>query len=110
MSTPESMNVNDTRLHLTDLQLQNPMRSVTNGCRVPPSTRITVKAAVRDGRAIGVTVRARVERPKAARPPAGRAAKAEAKRLAKITACVDKAVRLTVWPPSQRRDSLTMEF
>lgn len=122
LSTPERLDVNDDRVHLTDAQLSGPMRGVATGCRVPSNARITIKTAVQNGRAIGVTVIVRLERPKPAgakpaRPPsraaaraAARAAKAEAKLIASITACVDRNVRAVVWPPSRRRDSFTTEL
>jgi hypothetical protein len=110
LSAPERLDVHDERIHLTDGQLTGPMRGVLAGCRVTSKTRVTIKTAVQGGRAIGVTVDVRVERPKSAKrlPPA--VAKAEAKRIAKIIACVDRAVRVVVWPPSSRRDSFTTEF
>jgi len=113
LSTPESLDVHDERVHLTDGQLTGPMRGVLTGCRVPSNARVTVKTAVQSGRAIGVTVSVRYERPKSSkppRPPTRAAARAEAKASAKIIACVDRAVRLVTWPPSSRRDSFTTEF
>jgi hypothetical protein len=117
LSTPEPLNANDSRLHLTDLQLTNPLRGVLGGCRVPPKAKVTVKTVVQEGRAIGVTVIVRFDKPKPKsppkkppKPPSKAAQKAEAKKIATITACVDQAVRMTIWPPSHRRDSFTMEF
>ena len=111
LSTPESLDVHDERVHLTDAQLTGPMRSVPNGCRIPSNARVTVKTAVQAGRAIGVTVSVRFERPKSAKKPPSRAQlKVEAKMSTKIVACVDRAVRAVVWPPSSRRDSFTTEF
>ncbi len=114
LSTPEKLDVHDDRIHLTDAQLTGPMRTVLTGCRVPSNARVTIKTAVQSGRAIGVTVSVRFERPKTAKPPsryAARAtAKAEAKLGAKIIACADRNVRAVTWPPSNRRDSFTTEF
>ena len=110
LSTPEKLDVNDERVHLTDAQLTGPMRGVLTGCRVASNARVTVKTAVQNGRAIGVTVSVRFERPKSARPPSRAAARAEAKATVKIIACVDHAVRAVVWPPSGRRDSFSTEF
>ena len=113
LSTPERLDVNDDRVHLTDAQLTGPMRSVLNGCRVPSNARVTIKTAVQNGRAIGVTVTVRFEKPKSSakpRPPSRAAARAEAKASAKIISCVDRAVRGVTWPPSGRRDSFTTEF
>ncbi len=118
LSTPEPLNVNDDGLHLTDAQLTGPVRSVLNGCPVPPRAKITIKTVVLQGRAIGVTVLVRIDKPKPPakppkkppKPPSKAAAKKEAKAIAKATACVDTAVRAVVWPPSRRRDSFTTEF
>jgi len=111
LSTPERLDVNDDRVHLTDAQLTGPVRGVLTGCRVWSNARVTVKTAVQNGRAIGVTVIVRFERPKSAKKPPSRAVlKAEAKASAKIIACVDRATRAVVWPPSSRRDSFTTEF
>lgn len=111
LSTPESLDVHDERVHLTDAQLTGPIRGVLNGCRAPSNARVTVKTAVQSGRAIGVTVNVRFERPKSAkRPPSRTQLKAEAKLTTKIVACVDRAVRAVVWPPSSRRDSFTTDF
>ena len=71
--------------------------------RVPPNARVTIKTAVQKGRAIGATVTVRFERPKSAKPLSKAAAKAELKRSTAIVACVDRAVRVLVWPPSSRR-------
>ena len=111
LSTPERLDVKDERVQLTDAQLTGPMRGVLTGCRVSSNARVTVKTAVQNGRAIGVTVSVRFERPKSAKKPPSRAVlKAEAKTSAKIIACVDRAARAVVWPPSSRRDSFTTEF
>ena len=113
LSTPERLDVNDDRVHLTDAQLTGPMRSVLTSCRLAPTARLTIKTAVQNGRAIGVTVTVRFDKPKSSakpRPPSRAAARAEAKASAKIVACVDRAVRGVTWPPSGRRDSFTTEF
>ena len=113
LSTPEKLDVNDDRIHLTDAQLTGPMRGVLTGCRMPSNARVTVKTAVQGGRAIGVTVLVKFERPKSTKPPRPQsraAARAEAKMTAKIITCVDRNVRAVVWPPSSRRDSFTTDF
>ena len=110
LSTPESLDVHDERVHLTDVQLTGPMGGVLSGCSAPSNARVTIKTAVQRGRAIGVTVTVRFERPKSAKPLSKTAAKAEAKRSTAIVACVDRAVRVLVWPPSSRRDSFTTEY
>ena len=110
LSTPEKLDVHDERIHLTDGQLTGPMRGVLTGCRVAANARVTIKTAVQNGRAIGVTVSVKFEHPKASRPPTWAAARAEAKMTKKIVTCVDRAVRGVTWPPSSRRDSFTTEF
>lgn len=116
MATPEALDVNDDRVQLTDAQLTGPIRGALGGCRIPPNAKITVRTAVQNGRAIGVTVDVRLVKPpppktkKKPRPPSKAAQQAEAKVIAKVTACVEKNVRATVWPPSRRRDSFTTEF
>jgi hypothetical protein len=114
MARPEVLDVNDVRPHLTDGQLRGPMPVVVTGCRLPSNARVTIRTAVQHGRAIGVTVDVRFEHPMAAkrrsRAVLNAEAKAEAKAAKKIIACVDRAVRAVVWPPSSRRDSFTTEF
>jgi hypothetical protein len=112
MSTPEPIKIDDERIHLTDGQLNGPMRGVTYGCKVPSNAHLTIKTAVQFGRAIGVTVTVTYKRPKSykAPKPGSKAAKAAAKRTAKLVTCIDTAVRAIVWPPSPRRDSFTTEF
>lgn len=110
LSTPENLDVHDERAHLTDVQLTGPMGGVLGGCSVPSNARVTIQTAVQRGRAIGVTVAVRFERPKSAKAPSKAATKAESKRSAAIVTCVDRAVRVLVWPPSSRRDSFTTEY
>lgn len=120
MARPEPVDINDAHLHLTDDQLTGPVRNALQGCPVPASSKVTIKAAVQGGRAIGVTVTVRVEKKtttktktKTKRRPskaALAALKAEAKAIAKATSCVDHNVRAISWPPSRRRDSFKMEF
>jgi uncharacterized protein (DUF2235 family) len=110
LSTPEKLDVHDDRVHLTDAQLTGPMRGVLSGCRVPSNARVTVKTAVQNGRAIGVTVTVRFEHPKSSRSPSWATARAEARMSKKIITCVDRAARAVVWPPSGRRDSFTTDF
>jgi hypothetical protein len=110
MSTPEALDLHDESLHLTDAQLAGPIRGALAGCRVPSNRKITIKAAVQYGRAIGVTVDVSVVRPKPSRPPKRAAARAEAKTTTTIAECIDQNVRALVWPPSRRRDSSTTDF
>lgn len=107
---PEPIGVHDERTQLTDNQLTGPMRGVLAGCRVPSNAKVTIKTAVQNGRAIGVTVDVVFEHPKSMKriPPA--TTRYETKLSAKIVACADKAVRAVTWPPSKRRDSFTTAF
>lgn len=110
-STPEMLDQHDTRAHLTDQQLMNPMRDVPNRCRVPKRAKVLVKVAVQNGRAIGVTTNVAWEKPAGkTRPPTASMMRAENKAATKITTCVDQTVRTLVWPPSSRRDSFTTSF
>ena len=110
LSTPESLDVHDESVHLTDAQLTGPMRGVLSACRISSRAKITISTAVQNGRAIGVTVNVRFDRPKTTKPPPRAVLKAEAKTAAKIVTCLDRAVRAVSWPPSRRRDSFTTEF
>ena len=109
-STPELLDVNDERAHLTDSQLTGPMRSVLTTCRVPSNARVTIKTAVQNGRAIGVSVHVDFEHPKTMRRIPSSTLRAESKMSSKIVTCADHAVRAVVWPPSRRRDSFTTHF
>lgn len=121
MAAPESLDNRDGRPELTDRQLSEPTRGVLDGCRVPSNVHLTIQAAVRNGHAIGVTIRVELPAPKPTKKPpkrlsakAAKAAKAQAKADAalidRITRCVDHAVRGLTWPPSSRRDSFTTTF
>lgn len=120
MSSPEMLDVKDGRPHLTDDQLRGPMRGLLTKCTVPRSVKVTIRTAVQNGRATGVTVDVLFDHPKPSTPPkrpsraaaqrAAAQAKQEAKAKKKIAACFDQVVRAIVWPPSSRRDSFTTEF
>ena len=110
LATPESLDVNDDRAHLTDGQLTGPMRGVLEGCRVPSTAHVTIKTAVLRGRAIGVTVLVAWDHPKSVKHVSASRAKYESKVSAKIVTCADQHVRQVVWPPSSRRDSFTTTF
>jgi hypothetical protein len=110
LAKAERLDVDDGRAHLTDGQLVGPMAGVMSGCPAPQNAKVTVKTAVRLGRAIGVTVRVRFERPKSKKPPSRATLRYEAKTGSKLASCVDHAVRALVWPPSSRRDAFTMEL
>ncbi len=110
LSTPEPVDIEDGHPHLTDVQLWSPMGGALQGCHVPRSAKVTIKTAVQNGRAIGVTVDVRLEKPKPTKRPKPAAVKAEQKAIAKISTCVDRNVRVTTWPPNRRRDSFTTEL
>jgi hypothetical protein len=110
VSKPEPIDINDDRIHLTDVQLNAPMRGVVSGCRMPANAHVTIKTAVQAGRAIGVTVNVRFDHGRSRRPLPPATLRAEAKISSKVAACVDRAVRVQTWPPSTRRDSFVTEF
>jgi hypothetical protein len=115
MSKAEPVDIEDDRVQLTDTQLRDPVGGVLRGCPVPSNAKVSIKVAVENGRAAGVTVDVRFEHP----PPPGRrtapplspvVVRYEAKVKKKVSACVDRAVRDAVWPPSRRRDAFQIEF
>jgi hypothetical protein len=115
MSKPEVLDIEDDRMQLTDSQLKEPVSGVLRGCPVPSNAKVRILVAVENGRAAGVTVEVRFEH----LPPPGRRAspplspavvRYEAKVKKKVGACVDRAVREAVWPPSRRRDSFQIDF
>ena len=110
LSTPEPVEIEDPHPHLTDVQLSSPIRGALTGCHVPRNAKVTIKTAVQFGRAIGVTVDVRIEKPKSAKRPKPAAVKAEQKAVVKIATCVDHNVRAVAWPPNRRRDSFTTEL
>ena len=67
------------------------MGGVLSACSVPSNARVTIKTAVQRGRAVGVTVTVRFERPKPAKRLSKAAAKAESKRSTAIGACVESS-------------------
>ena len=78
---------------LTDNQLSAPLRhaSFVVSCGAPDSMKVTVRVAVRMGRAVGVTV--------TTNPPNGG-----------ISACVDRAVRGLRWAESAKTDFITTNY
>ncbi len=78
---------------LTDNQLSAPLRhaSFVVSCGAPDSMKVTVRVAVRMGRAVGVTV--------TTNPPNGG-----------ISACVDHAVRGLRWAESAKTDFITTNY
>ena len=78
---------------LTDGQLSAPMRNTSflSACGAPDSMKVTVRVAVKLGRAIGVSVYTT--------PPNGA-----------VASCVDHAVRTLTWPSNAKMDSFTTTY
>jgi eukaryotic-like serine/threonine-protein kinase len=78
---------------LTDAQLRAPLRyaSFVVSCGAPDSMKVTVRVAVRMGRAMGVTV--------TTNPPSGG-----------VAACIDHAVRGLRWAESAKTDFVTTNY
>ena len=78
---------------LTDTQLAGPMRNASfiTGCGAPDSMKVTVRVAIKMGRAVGVSV--------FTTPP-----------NAGIASCVDHAVRGLAWPVNSKMDSFTTSY
>jgi hypothetical protein len=78
---------------LTKEQLAGPMRSVSfiSACGAPDNMKVTVRVAVKNGRAAGVTV--------STNPP-----------NASVAACIDGRVRGLGWPVSPKADFVTMSY
>ena len=78
---------------LTDGQLGAPMRNASfiSGCGAPESTKVTVRVAVQNGRAVGVSVY-----PNPANPA--------------VASCVDRHVRALGWPPNAKMDFFTTTY
>jgi hypothetical protein len=78
---------------LNDQQLSGPMRNATflNSCGAPDSMKVTVKVAIKMGRAIGVSVYTN--------PPNGG-----------VASCVDRFVRNLSWPANAKMDSFVTTY
>ncbi len=78
---------------LTDAELAGPMRDGTflDACGVPNSTHVTVKVAIRNGHAVGVTVHTN---------PANR----------EMGWCVERRVRALSWPSNAKMDSFVTSY
>jgi eukaryotic-like serine/threonine-protein kinase len=87
------MNGHVTGPDLTDLQLSGPLRNATflNSCGAPDSMHVTVKVAIKMGRAVGVSVYS-------SPPNAG------------VASCVDRAVRNLAWPVNAKMDSFVTTY
>jgi hypothetical protein len=93
LNLPEDMVAVANEPELTDAELAGPMRkpAFLGDCNAPDSMKLRVMVAVRDGAAIGVTVRTDPDD-------------------ATVAECVDKAVRALAWKPTKRRESLTTSY
>lgn len=78
---------------LTDGQLAGPMRNAAfiSGCGAPNDMKVTVKVAIQNGRAVGVSVYST--------PP-----------NAAVQSCVDRHVRGLSWPSNPKMDSFTTTY
>jgi hypothetical protein len=78
---------------LTDVQLTGPMRNgaFVSECGAPDSMKVTVKVAIKLGRAAGVSV--------VTSPPDP-----------DIAGCIDRYVRSFSWPSSRKMDSFTTKY
>jgi hypothetical protein len=78
---------------LTNAQLAAPLRhaSFITGCGAPDDMKVTVRVAVKMGRAVGVTV--------STNPPSPG-----------VSACVDRSVRGLQWPVSPKTDFVTTTY
>jgi len=87
------MNMKPTGPDLTDAQIAGPMKSAgfVTACGTPDSTKVTVKVAIKNGRAVGVSVYTS--------PPDGR-----------VASCIDHAVRGLSWPSNPKMDSFQTTY
>jgi hypothetical protein len=78
---------------LTDGQLSAPMRNASfiSGCGAPDSMKVTVRVAIQNGRAVGVSVYPN--------PP-----------NAAVASCIDRHVRALGWPPNAKMDFFTTTY
>ena len=78
---------------LTDSQLGAPMRNASfiSGCGAPESMKVTVRVAVQNGRAAGVSVYPNPPNPA-------------------VASCVDRHVRALGWPPNAKMDFFTTTY
>jgi hypothetical protein len=93
LAIPEDISAALGEHELTDVELSLPMRSPTflTDCGVQDSLKVMVQVVVRDGAAVGVTVRTVPDD-------------------VKLAECIDRAVRALAWAASKRRDSLTTRY
>jgi eukaryotic-like serine/threonine-protein kinase len=78
---------------LTDAQLSAPMKNASfiSGCGAPESMKVTVRVAVKGGRAVGVSVYPNPPNPQ-------------------VASCIDRHVRGLGWPANSKMDSFTTTY
>jgi hypothetical protein len=93
LAIPEDLGAIKNEKDLSDDEVAAPMQSgaYLQTCEAPDSMKVTIRVAVRDGHALGVSV--------TTDPDDGA-----------IAECVDKAVRELTWPVSHRRETMTTRF
>jgi len=93
LNVPEDLDAVKREPELSNTELSAPLRSAAfiGECGAPDSMKVTVKVAVVDGRAMGVSVAVSPDDPE-------------------IAQCIDKAVRALSWRVSKKRFSLTTVY
>jgi hypothetical protein len=93
LDTPEDISSLAGERDLSDDELGGPLKqpSFLTDCSAPESMHVKVQVAVRDGAAIGVTVRTAPDD-------------------TTVAECIDRAVRGLQWPASKKRDSMTTVY
>jgi hypothetical protein len=93
LAVPEDLSGLAGERELSDLELSAPMKSAPflADCKAPDAMSVTVKVAVKGGKAIGVSVFTRPDD-------------------AAVARCIDRAVRALRWPENRRRDSLVTTY
>lgn len=93
LAVPEDLDAVQSAPELSNAELSEPLSNPTflTSCGATDSMVVMIKVAIRNGKAMGVTVATRPASPE-------------------VAACVDKAVRQLSWPPSAKRFSLTTRY
>jgi hypothetical protein len=93
LAIPEDLGAIKNEKDLSDDEVAAPMQSGTyiQACGAPDEMKVTIRVAVRDGHALGVSVTT---------DPDDQA----------IAECIDNGVRALTWPVSHRRETMTTRF
>jgi len=93
LNVPEDLSATADAKELNNGQLNGPMSNAAfiSGCGAPNDMKVTVRVAVRGGRAMGVTV--------TTNPPNGG-----------VASCIDRHVRGLSWPVSAKRNTFTTQY